>query len=262
MKTAIIIPARYASSRFPGKPLVLVAGVSTLERVWRIAKSVRHRAKVIIATDDELIMRHVDSFGGEAVMTSKTCANGTERVFEAINAMNLKADIILNFQGDAVLTPPWVLDATIEELERDPRAEIVTPAVELDSNSFGDLVQHKAKSVASGTTVVFDVNRNALYFSKAVIPFTRNSGFTAVYRHIGLYGFRRESLSRFVALPPSPLELTEGLEQLRALEHGIKIRIVIVDYRGCGHGSIDAPEDVQAVESIIKSQGELLDLAY
>lgn len=258
MKAVIVIPARYGSSRFPGKPMHPVRGVSTLERVWRIAKSVKYPATVLIATEDQRIVDFAAGFGGDAVMTSEACTNGTERTFEAIRGRNLGGDVIINLQGDALLTPPWILDAMIEEMLSDAAADIVTPAVRLEGEGLRDFAQHKAANPSSGTTVVFDVNRRALYFSKSMIPYVRKAGHAAVYRHIGLYGFRRDSLQRYIALPPSPLEMCEGLEQLRALEHGLKIRIAIVDYRGRSHGSIDSPADVRFVEDIIMREGELL----
>lgn len=229
-----------------------------LERVWRIAKSVKHKVSVLIATEDERIVDFATRFGADAVMTSETCVNGTERTAEAIKARGLQPDAIINLQGDALLTPPWVLDAMIEEMESDSSAEIVTPAVRMQGEVLQEFLAHKTKSPASGTTVVFDLNRHALYFSKTPIPYMRGAGPHAIYRHIGLYAFRRNSLERYVDLPPTPLELSEGLEQLRALEHGMKVRVAIVDYRGRSHGSIDAPADVQVVEEIIAREGELV----
>lgn len=258
MRTVIIIPARWGSSRFPGKPMHPVLGVSTLERVWRIARSVASQATVLIATEDERIVDFAARFGGDAVMTSAACANGTERTFEALKARDLDAEIIINLQGDALLTPPWVLDAMIEDMRLDTTAEIVTPAVKIEDQALRDFGRHKIDNPASGTTVVFDVRQHALYFSKAMIPFVRSKGYASVYRHIGLYAFRRESLERFVALPPGPLEATEGLEQLRALEHGMKVRVVIVDYKGRTHGSVDSPGDVAFVEGVIAREGELV----
>lgn len=257
-KAAIVIPARYASSRFPGKPMHPVRGISTLERVWRIACSVRHPATVLIATEDQRIVEFAATFGAAAVMTSDACTNGTERVYEAIENSGLDSDIIINLQGDALLTPPWILDTMIAELQADSDADIVTPAVALADQALREFTQHKTTSPASGTTVVFDMNRRALYFSKTLIPYVRKAGHASVYRHIGLYGFRRSSLERYIALAPTPLEMCEGLEQLRALEHGMKIRIATVDYRGRSHGSIDSPSDVKLVEDIIAREGELL----
>jgi 3-deoxy-manno-octulosonate cytidylyltransferase (CMP-KDO synthetase) len=258
MPAAIVIPARYASSRFPGKPLHAVAGVPMLERVWRIARSVPQAARVLVATDDERIFDFARVIGAEVVMTSPDCANGTERVHDAAVRADVTEDIILNLQGDAPLTPPWVLEAMIGEMVRDQTPEIVTPAVKLEGDVLEEFLAQKTKMPASGTTVVFDLNRNALYFSKAVLPFVRKTGHAAVYRHIGLYGYRRAALARYVALAPAPLETAEGLEQLRALENGMSIRVSLVDYRGRTHWSIDAPEDAAVAEAIIAREGELL----
>ncbi|WP_127078767.1 3-deoxy-manno-octulosonate cytidylyltransferase [Rhodomicrobium lacus] len=258
MTAAIVIPARYASSRFPGKPLCLLSGTSMLERVWRIASSVKQASRVVIATDDERIREHALAFGAEVALTSPDCANGTERVHEAVGRAHIREDIILNLQGDAPLTPPWVLEAMIDEMIIDPAPEIVTPAVRLYGPTLAEFLAHKKERPASGTTVTFNLRRNALYFSKTVIPHIRNEGHAFVYRHIGLYGYRKAALSRYVSLAPTPLEQTEGLEQLRALENGMTVRIAVVDYRGRTHSSIDAPGDVPVAEAIIAREGELL----
>jgi 3-deoxy-manno-octulosonate cytidylyltransferase (CMP-KDO synthetase) len=260
MSAAIVIPARYASQRFPGKPLCQVSGVSMLERVWRIARSVRQASRVVIATEDERIRAHARSFDAEAIMTSPDCKNGTERAFDAVKRAAISEDIVLNLQGDAVLTPPWVLEAMIDEMIIDTTPEIVTPAVRLEGAALAEFVEKKKLRPGGGTTVVFDMNKNALYFSKAVIPYVRNAGHASIYRHIGLYGYRKEALARYTALSPSPLEETEGLEQLRALEQGMTIRVAVVDYRGRTHWSIDAPEDVAVAEAIIAREGELVEL--
>jgi 3-deoxy-manno-octulosonate cytidylyltransferase (CMP-KDO synthetase) len=258
MSAAIVIPARYASSRFPGKPLHRVAGTPMLERVWRIAKSVPQAARVLIATDDERILKSALAMDAEAVMTSPDCANGTERVHDAVRRAAITEDIVLNLQGDALLTPPWVLEAMIDEMILDPLPDIVTPAVRLAGAALDEFLEQKKGTPASGTTVVFGRSRNALYFSKAVLPYRRETGHADVYRHIGLYGYRNAALARYVQLAPTPLEQTEGLEQLRALENGMAIRIAIVDYRGRTHWSIDAPADVTIAERIIAREGELL----
>jgi 3-deoxy-manno-octulosonate cytidylyltransferase (CMP-KDO synthetase) len=258
MTAAIVIPARYGSSRFPGKPLAQVAGVTMLERVWRIARALEQASRVVVATEDERILAHAQSFGAEAIMTSPDCKNGTERVFDAVNRAEISEDIVLNLQGDAVLTPPWVLDAMIGEMIADASPEIVTPAVRLAGAALDEFVEKKKLRPGSGTTVVFDLNRNALYFSKAVIPYMRHEGRASVYRHIGLYGYRKAGLARYMTLAPSPLEEAEGLEQLRALEQGMAIRVAVVDYRGRTHWSIDAPGDVAVAEAIIAREGELI----
>jgi 3-deoxy-manno-octulosonate cytidylyltransferase (CMP-KDO synthetase) len=221
MSVAIVIPARYASTRFAGKPLHPVAGVSMLQRVWRIARAVKGVTRVVIATEDQRIMDHAASFGAESVLTPESCANGTERMHAAVSAAPIEEELLLNLQGDALLTPPWVLEAMIDAMRRTPDADIVTPAVRLDSDALAAFTRHKQISPASGATVVFDRHFNALYFSKAVIPFMRQPGAASVYRHIGLYGFRRPGLAHYITLPPSPLETAEGLEQLRALENGM-----------------------------------------
>ncbi len=259
MTAAIVIPARYASSRFPGKPLCVVSGVTMLERVWRIAKSVRQASRVVIATDDERIVAHARSFDAEAIMTSCECTNGTERVYDTMNRVAVSEDIIMNLQGDALLTPPWVLEAMIDEMTIDRTPELVTPAVRLEGAALDEFAEQKKARPGSGTTVVFDVNKNALYFSKTILPSIRNAGRAHIYRHIGLYGYRKAALARYVALKPSPLELAEGLEQLRALEHGMVVRVVPVDYRGRTHWSIDAPGDAAIAEAIIEREGELVD---
>jgi 3-deoxy-manno-octulosonate cytidylyltransferase (CMP-KDO synthetase) len=260
MSVAIVIPARYGSQRLAGKPMLPIAGVSLLERVWRIAKATKGASRVVIATEDQRVADHARSFGAEAVMTSESCRNGTERVAETIVAAGITETGVINFQGDAVLTPPWILEGMIAEFGSPSGFDIVTPAVRLTDDMLSELHAHKDKAPSSGTTVTFDLNHNALYFSKQIIPFVRKAGFAAVYRHIGLYGYTRAGLERYVALPPSPLEMTEGLEQLRALENGMTVRVVEVDYRGRTHASVDTPEDIAVVEQLIASEGELVPL--
>jgi len=258
MDAAIVIPARYGSTRFTGKPLHKIAGLSMLERVWRIAKAVKDCHRVVIATEDDRIVTHAKSFGAEAVLTPESCTNGTERMAAAVEVAQIEESILLNLQGDALLTPPWVLEAMIAEMKGSPDVDIVTPAVELVGASLESFRQHKLITPASGATVVFDRERNALYFSKAIVPYMRHAGIASTYRHVGLYGYRRESLAHYITLSPTPLEQTEGLEQLRALEHGMKIRVVVVDYKGRTHGAVDAPEDIALVEAIIAREGELV----
>ncbi len=196
MTAAIVIPARYASTRFPGKPLHPVAGMPMLERVWRIAKSVPQASRVVIATDDERILAFAHGLGAECAMTSPDCSNGTERVHDAVQRAAIAEDIVLNLQGDALLTPPWVLEAMIDDMLLDPAADIVTPAVRLEGAALAEFLEQKKVTPASGTTVVFGLNRNALYFSKSVLPHMRKPGHAGIYRHIGLYGYRKRALAR------------------------------------------------------------------
>ncbi len=262
-KTTIIIPARYGSYRLPAKPLKEIAGHSMIKRMWSIASNVEGADEVVIATDDQRIMEHVEGFGGQAVMTDPACANGSERVFEAVNKLAEKPDIILNLQGDAVLTPPWILEDMIAEMKVDRSADIVTPAVKISPEYFNTLLESAKTGKAGGTTVVFDERRKALYFSKNPIPFVRTKEITdpPFYRHIGLYGYRYDSLKKYVATSPTPLEKIEQLEQLRALETGMFVKIVLVDYRGRTHGSVDNPEDIAKTEDIIAKEGELVELS-
>lgn len=257
--TVCVIPARYGSTRFPGKPLAEVRGRTMIRRMVEIANAANGVDRVLVATDDARIADHVADFGGTAVMTDPSCRNGTERVANAVATLDLEPARIINLQGDAVLTPPWVIEAVVEAMVADPEAPIVTPAARLDARSRALLVEAKAAGEVGGTSVVMDKDGYALYFSKAIIPFVRDAeGGAPTFRHIGLYGYSRSGLARFVKLAPSPLERTEGLEQLRALENGMRVRVVEVDYRGRRHLAIDSPEDLVRVERVLDEDGELV----
>ncbi len=249
MQSIVVIPARYGSSRFPGKPMAKINGLTLLNRVWMIAKSAENVDEVYVATDDKRIFDHAQNFGAKAVMTSESCPNGSFRTMEAVENLKIQPNIVVNFQGDAVLTPPWIIEAVIEELKNNTDVKIATPAVKLRSGSK-----------PGGTMVVFDLKKDALYFSRATIPFKRdvNSSSDGLYRHIGMYGYKLDTLKQYVSLKPTPLEEAEKLEQLRALENGMKIRVVEVDYRGRTHCSVDYPEDIKIAEDIINKEGELV----
>jgi len=259
MNTAIVIPARFASKRLPGKPLISIAGKTLIERTWRIASTVYGVNRVIVATDDQRIFDAVKEFGGEAMMTDPNHSNGSERVFEVATRLDPRPEVVLNLQGDAPLVPPWIPGALIDEMRSDPDVRLATPVVRLNWNEFGKMSESRASGKAGGTLAVFDQYRDALYFSKGMIPFPRKRDIDPppLFRHIGLYAYRYETLERYVGLEATPLEKMEGLEQLRALEHGIPIRCVEVDYRGRTAWSVDKPEDVPAVEEIIAREGEL-----
>ncbi|HSX11215.1 MAG TPA: 3-deoxy-manno-octulosonate cytidylyltransferase [Chlamydiales bacterium] len=255
----IIIPARMASTRFPSKPLALIAGKTMIERVWRIGKASGNANEVIIATDDEQLRQFATAFGAKVVMTSPDCLTGTDRVAEASRHFS-RHSIFFSLQGDAVLTPPWVIEKVLQALLDDPTVQMATPAVRLQGRALTDFVASKRGGSSSGTTVTFDRKGNALYFSKALIPYHRDEMHSErpVYRHIGLYAYRIQTLQRLSQLPEGLFEKSEKLEQLRALENGIPIRVVEVDYRGRTHGSVDRPEDVAFIESVIAREGELL----
>lgn len=261
METIIVIPARYGSSRFPGKPLAPIAGRSLLERVWRIGRAVPGVDRVVVATDDERIVAHVESFGGESVLTSADCTNGSERTSDAISRLGVSPDIIVNLQGDAVLMPPWILGALVEEMKRDRSVRIATPATRLRSEQLRALSAVKASGVVSGTTVTFSRDKNALYFTKGIIPFVRSAPAgdeSPVWQHIGVYAYTAAALKEYVSLPTGFFEGVEQLEQLRALENGIPIRVVDVSLHGRTMWSVDNPSDVQMVEEIIAKEGELV----
>ncbi len=256
-RIAVIIPARYGSSRFPGKPLERVAGKSILERTWRIACAARGPSAVFIATDDVRVREHAATFGAPAVMTPAELATGSDRAAAALSALDERFDAAINLQGDALLTPPWVIESLAEALEGGE--PFVTPAVALSDAQLEAFVEAKRSAPSSGTTVVVDQARHALYFSKHVLPFARDAARPrTVYRHIGVYGYDAPTLAAFAALRPSALERAEGLEQLRALEAGMRIRVVPVDYRGRTHWSVDHPGDVAHAEAIIAREGELV----
>jgi 3-deoxy-manno-octulosonate cytidylyltransferase (CMP-KDO synthetase) len=261
MDSIVVIPARFASSRFPGKPLASVAGKSLIQRVWEIAKAVQGIEAVFVATDSEKIAEHVLSWGGDVIMTPEGCRNGSERVWEAVKGLFSRPRVVVNLQGDAALMPPWVLEALVLEMHHDPSVRIATPATRLTKEQYDAMVAMKARGVVSGTTVTFSKARDALYFSKAVIPYVREwpkDGISPIFQHIGVYAYTFEGLQQYVQLPMGPLESVEQLEQLRALEHGVPIRVVDVDMRGRTTWSIDNPQDVARVEEIIRAEGELL----
>lgn len=262
MKTAIVIPARFDSSRLPGKPLKLICGRTMLERVWRIASAVNSVDRVIIATDDQRIYEAAKSFGAEVVMTPNTCRNGSERVFAAISEYPEKFAAVLNFQGDAPLTLPAILQALVDQLKTGQDG-VVTPAVQISSERYEQLKVEmvQAKPGRTGTFVVFDNNNHALYFSRSLIPAVRNgptSNVSPVFQHIGIYGYLVPALRDYISLPESRLEKLEGLEQLRLLENSRKIKVVPVDLQGRSYWSVDNEADILKVEEIIKQEGELL----
>lgn len=269
MKTAIIIPARYASTRLPGKPLLMIRGQTLLERVVRLSQAAAHGLKnvsVIVATDDDRITRHCKEIDVTVLMTPPDSPSGTDRVAKALQQMNDKPDFILNMQGDAPLTPPDFLRAMIEAFIASP-CDAVTPVTQLTWEQLDSFRQSKLTTPFSGTTAVFNEKTgNALWFSKNIIPAIRKeeelrnkSDKSPIFRHIGLYGYSREMLEKYINLPESKFEKLEGLEQLRLLENGYTIRCVPVDFRCRANMSgVDSPEDIGRAEELIAKHGELL----
>lgn len=254
MKTVIIIPARYQSSRYPGKPLVMVAGRTMIERVHAIARAVPDVATVHVATDDERIAAAARGFGASVLMTSSKCRNGTERVAEAANQLKEKFDLVINLQGDAPLTPPHFLTAMIEVMAREAEVEMATPAVRCDAEALARFKEDRRNGRVGGTTAVVDARGRALYFSKEVVPYTPDGpppDPIPVFHHVGLYAYRPSLLAKYLAWPVGMLETLEGLEQLRVLENGGSIRVVEVEAGGRPFWEINNPEDVARVEAAL-----------
>jgi 3-deoxy-manno-octulosonate cytidylyltransferase (CMP-KDO synthetase) len=247
-----IIPARFASTRLPGKPLSDIHGKTMIERVWERVRTAALVERVVVATDDERIAAVVRGFGGEAVLTSPEHTTGTDRLAEA--ARSIPADLIVNVQGDEPMLDPAGIDRAAGALLEDGSLPMATLSLPLRS-----IEEMLAPSVVK---VVTDADGNALYFSRSPIPHVRigasadlrAAAEAAVARslarkHVGLYAYRREALLRFASLPPAPLEEAEGLEQLRALHHGMRIRVVPTD--GEGGVAVDTPEDLERVRALL-----------
>lgn len=260
---AIVIPARYASTRFPGKPLAPLKGAtgitkSLIQRSWECASAIPGSAGVWIATDDNRIAEAVAAFGGQVVMTSPDCRNGTERCAEAAITLGDVADIVVNLQGDAPLTPDFVVEDLVRAIAADPDAAMATPAIACSATLYRHLVTDQAQGRVGGTTVVFNGANRALYFSKRVIPHVPDSAgeeaHKAVHLHLGVYAYRPDALARYAALPPSPLEGLEGLEQLRFLEADLPIRVVPFAPIGWDCIELNNPEDTPSIEAILKAR--------
>jgi 3-deoxy-manno-octulosonate cytidylyltransferase (CMP-KDO synthetase) len=247
-----IIPARFASTRLPGKPLSEIHGKTMIERVYERARAARRVDRVVVATDDERIASTVRGFGGEAVMTSPDHPTGTDRLAEAARAID--AEVVVNVQGDEPMLDPAGIDAAAGALLDDPSLPMATLSLPLRT-----VEEMLAPSVVK---VVADAEGHALYFSRSPIPHLRlgtgadlrAAAEAAVARglarkHVGLYAYRREALLRFASLPRSPLEEAEGLEQLRALHYGIRIKVVPVD--GEGGVAVDTPGDLERVRALL-----------
>jgi len=264
MTALIVIPARYASTRYPGKPLVGLRGVggdakTLIRRTWDAAMQVGGETRVVVATDDERIRLEAESFGAEVVMTSSTCRNGTERCAEAHAALGGGHEIIVNLQGDAALTPAWFLEDLVRGLADHPTAKVATPVLQTEGAALARLVNDRRLGRIGGTTVVFDRNSIALYFSKEVVPHTTNAypdaTGTPVFHHVGVYAYRAEALAAYSAWPVGQLEAAEGLEQLRFLEHGVPVLCVEVDARGHEFWELNNPEDVLVIEAMLARMG-------
>jgi len=238
--TVCVIPARYGSTRFPGKALADLNGKPIIRHVVERARCVAGFDRILVATDDDRIRKVVVGFGCEAVMTSSDLHSGTDRVAAALRGIS--ADVVINLQGDEPMIDPSSVDRLVSLFHEDPTVEMGSLMCPI-----GDNETFEKPSVVK---VVVDSHSNALYFSRAPIPYPRDGEFPDAYQHIGIYGFRRGMLEKFVSWPRGRLEETEKLEQLRALEHGVRIRMIEVPHVGVG---IDTPEDLERVRRLLST---------
>jgi 3-deoxy-manno-octulosonate cytidylyltransferase (CMP-KDO synthetase) len=249
MRIVGVVPARFASTRLEGKPLREIHGKPMIQHVYERARRAKCLAEVIVATDDVRIRKAVEGFGGRVAMTSSQHATGTDRVAEV--AASLDADVVVNIQGDEPLLDPILIDECVLPFSWNPPAEIATVMKRVPEES--------AYSDPAVVKVVRDLSGRALYFSRSLLPFPRNK--TAdfkVYEHIGIYAYTKDALVKFSRLEPTPLELIEGLEQLRALEHGMAIHLVETRCQ-CELVSVDTPADLERVRQIMAASAEKRD---
>ena len=240
MKVLCVIPARYASTRLPGKPLSMIAGKPMIQHVYERACQAQLPDEVVVATDNELVEKAVLDFGGKAVMTSPDHPSGTDRLAE-VALMYPDVDVIVNVQGDEPMIPPEVIDRLAEAFNTDADLNMATMKVVMDEEDYEN---------PAAVKVVTDQQGYALYFSRILMPYPRNKpeGFK-VFKHVGIYAYRRNFLLKYAALTPTPLEKAESLEQLRALENGYKIKVLESDFQGIG---VDTPEDLAAVNALFE----------
>lgn len=244
MKTLIVVPARWGSTRLPGKPLANLAGKPLVQWAWEAACRSKLADHVVVATDDRRVLRTVEALGGDAVMTNKRHPSGTDRMAEV--ATQRRASLYVNVQGDEALLPPREIDALIRGM-RDDRAPIGTLAHRVDTEE-----EYLRPDVVK---VVTDTNGHALYFSRSPLPHYRDGHgpkeLKQVWRHVGIYAFRAAALKKFITLRPGRLERAEKLEQLRALENGMAIRVFPTKYRAIG---VDTPQDLIEAEKLLQQR--------
>ena len=267
-KILIVIPARYQSTRLPGKPLHHIAGIPMIKRVAQIAQYACRKFQncdYVVATDDDRIITFCQKEQINVTMTSETCKSGTERCFDAIQNLDSYPDLIINLQGDNPLCPPWFITKLIEEWQNDEIGQVFTPFVALNWDELDTLREAKLSTPYSGTTCLVDKQGYALAFSKLILPAIRNESklrveqpmVSPVRRHIGLYAYTYGALKKYFELETGQYETPEGLEQMRFLEHRIPIKLVPVSYGSRkGMSGVDSPEDVQRAEKILEECGE------
>lgn len=259
MKTVMFIPARYASTRYPGKPLAMLrqadgSSKSLIQMSWEAAMAVSGVDEIYVATDDDRIADAARAFGADVVMTSPECENGTARCADALARLDATPDLVVNLQGDAPLTPPWFVEALIEAVKADETVGMATPVLRCDRQTYENFVEDRKNGRVGGTTAVFDQQMNALYFSKEVLPYINPGKLPdpiPVFHHVGVYAYRPEALEAYVASPVCELEELEGLEQLRFLHNGTQVRCVEVDAKGRLFWELNNPEDIPRIEAAL-----------
>lgn len=257
----VVVPARFASSRYPGKPLAELRGAtgvsrSLVRRSWEAAREAGV-GRVVVATDDARIRDHCQAFGAEVVMTSEDHRNGTERCAEA-HAL-LGGALVVNLQGDAPLTPPWFVRDLVAALRARPDMDVATPVLGMEGAMLQGFLDDRAAGRVGGTTAVFGADKRALYFSKEVVPFTGRpygpAEPTPVFHHVGAYAYRPRALAAYGSWEPGPLETLEGLEQLRFLENGVPVLCVEVEASGRSFWELNNPEDAPRIEAMMAAMG-------
>lgn len=264
MSVLLVIPARYASTRYPGKALADLTGAtgekkSLIRRSWDAAMAVSGIDRVVVATDDARIRDEAQGFGAEVVMTSERCGNGTERCAEAHDVLGERYDIVINLQGDAPLTPAWFVEELVAELSQHPTAEVATPVLRCDGRALAGFLDDRRAGRVGATTAVFGIDNQALYFSKEVVPYTTEDwapeAMTPVFHHVGVYAYRPSALAAYPRWQAGPLERLEGLEQLRFLERDRPVLCVEVEAKGRQFWELNNPEDVVRIERMLAEMG-------
>lgn len=239
MKILCVIPARYASTRLPGKPLADIVGKPMIQHVYERSAQATIPQQVVVATDDEKVFQAVQQFGGKVVMTSSEHQTGTDRLAEVARKY-AEVDVIINVQGDEPLIDPKVIDELAQEFLNDTALQMASVMSIMDTEDYQN---------PNAVKVVTDLNNNALYFSRSLLPYPRVAGKANVYKHIGIYAYKKDFLLKFAKLEPTPLEQSESLEQLRALENGYKIKMIKTKSKFIG---VDSIEDLQTVNELLR----------
>ena len=262
VQAVIFIPARFASSRFPGKPLAAIRGAtgqarSLIRRSWDAACAALPPAQVFVLTDSAEIAEPARGFGAQVLMTPAGCRNGSERCAAALEQLETRPDVVINLQGDALLTPPDFVAALMQEMRDAPAVSVATPVLKTSPEQLANLLADRRAGRAGATTAVFDARRDALYFSKEILPHYDDApaDAVAVYHHVGCYAYRPGALEAYLDLPEGPLERREGLEQLRFLENGLPVRCVPVSPPAHEFWELNNPSDIPIIEAILARGG-------